>query len=441
MVVSRPEVTLSMAAEDLLSGVASVTCDGVEATDAAGEYACTVPLVEGPNAIVISATDNCGNTSFVTHTIFYDPPPVVLITDPADGAVLLVSPVTVTGSVDDTSADVSVNGVAATGTPDFTASVPVPSGENTLTARAVDPYGGVGTDSVEVTVLSAGVDPTVSITSPADAFVLGGPQTPTFPPLTMAVRGRIRVVQPFNSGNVPEVTVDGVVAQVFKGASPGPLCNTPLTLCWWDFEAVGVPLPEGFATITAIGTDVDGRTGSAQISGIVDVCIDGASTGPARVGSGQSNRCHVIDGCSTPDFVAPDVQDPAQGTLGHISTELGKDTDAEVPPERFPHGALPRDRLPCKLHDVCYQTCGSIKIDCDAHMYDDMHEVCRKAYPEATCPYTVPGPFGTRVLDPVKCPIWRDEKNRCYRWAEVYYSGLSAGGPRFIGRQQEHCLP
>jgi hypothetical protein len=286
-----------------------------------------------------------------------------------------------------------------------------------------------------------GVDPTVSITFPADGFVLGGPETSTFPPQIVTVRGRIRVIQPFNGGNAPEVSVEGIDARVFKGGSPGPLCGTPLAICWWDFEADGVSLPEGSVTITAIGTDEAGRTATARVSGIVDVCIDGDATGLARVGTNQSNRCHKIDGCSTPEFLAPDVQDPAQGTLGHTSTAFGKDTDVEDPPERFPHGASPRDRLPCNLHDVCYQTCGSRKLECDAQMYTDMRDVCRKAYPESICPYTVPGPFGTRVLDPVKCPIWKNEKNRCYLWADRYRSGLDAGGPRFIMRQNEHCYP
>lgn len=126
----------------------------------------------------------------------------------------------------------------------------------------------------------------------------------------------------------------------FSG-TPGPFCNTLLAICWWDFEAVAVSLPEGDATITAIGVDSLGRSDSAQVSGIVEVCVDGGSNGPASVGVGQSNRCHVIDGCSTSDIVAPDVQDPAAGTLGHSSTAFGKDTDVPPVPERFPHGAHP----------------------------------------------------------------------------------------------------
>ena len=441
-VVSTPEVTVTARVEDLLSGVHAVTCDGIPATALGDDYACTVPLAEGPNDVEIVATDGCGNSSDASLRVVYDPPPVVEITAPRDGDVLFASPVEVTGTVDDPSATVTVNRVPAHGTAPFMASVPVPNGEQTLTARARDPIGGEGTDSVTVTVLTPGLGPTVSIGSPADGFVVGGPRTSDFPPAEQRVTGRIRVNTPFDDANRPDVTVNGTPALVSRSFSPGPLCHTPLAICWWDFRADGISLPEGDATITALGVDAVGRSDTAQVSGIVEVCLDGDSDGPARVGIGQSNRCHFIDGCSTPDFVAPDVQDPTMGSLGHGSTAFGKDTDVPPEPERFPHGADPRDPLPCNLHDVCYQTCGAVKSECDAQMYDRMVEVCREAYPESICPYTVQGPFGGTILDPIRCPQWRDEKSRCYGWARKYRAGLASppAFDRFDDRQSEYCL-
>jgi hypothetical protein len=234
------------------------------------------------------------------------------------------------------------------------------------------------------------------------------------------VKGRIRAAGAFDDASKPDVSVNGSPANVFKGGSPGPFCNTPFGICWGDFEANAVSLLEGAATITAIGVDNLGRSASAAVSGIVDVCVDGDSDGPARVGAGQSNRSHQVDGCSTPDIVAPDVP-PV--------------------PERFPHGAQPRDRLPCNLHDVCCQTCGFVKADCDKEMYERMNEACRAAYPESICPYTVDGPFGTRVLDPVECPRWRDERDRCYYWARTYRAGRASlpAASRFDLRQSEYC--
>lgn len=442
-VVPDPEVVVSATIVDSLSGVQAVTCNGSEATPVGTDHACTVPLAEGPNVIEIEATDACGNSSLATLTVIYDPPPVVAITDPIDGAVLFSSPVTVTGTVDDPAADVTVNGVPAVGSAPFTASVPLPIGEQTLTATARDAWGGKGSDSVVVVVLNPGIDPTVAISSPSQDFVIGGPRSTSFPPAIVGVTGRMRVAAPFDAANRPDVTVNGLDASVFMGPAPGPLCATPASICWWDFRADSVSLPEGSVAITAIGVDAQGRSADAEVTGFVDVCVDGGFDGLARVGVGQRNRCHEIDGCSTPDIVAPDVQDPVQGRLGHSSTAFGKDTDVLTPPERFPHGQMPRDLLPCNLHDVCYQTCGSVKVECDDRMFARMNEVCRRAYPESTCPYTITGPLGNTILDPVKCPQWRDEKARCYYWSRVYRDGLASPPAvrKFNERQGEYCEP
>lgn len=82
-----------------------------------------------------------------------------------------------------------------------------------------------------------------------------------------------------------------------------------------------------------------------------------------------------------------------------------------------------------------------MKADCDKEMYDRMSEVCRAAYPEAICPYMVDGPFGTRVPDPIKCAQWRDERDRCYHWANKYRAGLASppAHDRFVLRQHEYC--
>lgn len=210
--------------------------------------------------------------------------------------------------------------------------------------------------------------------------------------------------------------------------------------CRWSFSAPGHALPPGNHTVTAIATDLAG-SGGASASGIVDVCVDGGSTGAALAEPAQSNRCHVIDGCSTPDWVVDDVQDPTAGELGRSSTAFGRDTDTGSTPERFPFGAPARDKLPCNLHDVCYQTCvddpgdrAEWKTACDDEMKADMDEVCRKAYPESSCPF---------APNLVKCDRWRAEKSRCYTWARRYRAGLRTpqAQDRFDLRQSEYCAP
>ncbi|MGH7339003.1 MAG: hypothetical protein ACREKH_00790, partial [Candidatus Rokuibacteriota bacterium] len=174
-VVSDPEITLTVTASDVLSGVASVTCNGVESTFVDPDYACTVPLLPGSNAIEVVATDGCGNSSARVVHVTFDPPPDVTITSPADGDVLTGNPVIVTGTVDDPAASVTVNGVPAQSGADFTVALTLPAGENTITAVARDAIGGEGTDSVEVTLIP-GPGPTVTISAPEQDFVTGGPE-------------------------------------------------------------------------------------------------------------------------------------------------------------------------------------------------------------------------------------------------------------------------
>ncbi len=430
-VVSDPEVTLTVTASDTLSGVASVTCNGLESTFVDPDYACTVPLLPGSNAIEVVATDRCGNSSVRVVQVTFDPPPVVTITSPVAGSVLFANPVIVTGTVDDPAAEVTVNGVPATGGASFIASLVLPAGENTITAIARDAVGGLGTDSVEVTLI-LGPGPTVKISSPKDGFVTGGRgdrfTAGTFRvPVSGEVSGTV-------SGGEPEVSVNGIPVQA-------QLHSCSSSRCRWRFATADLGLPVGPQIVTAIGSDLTGL-GAAEASGIVDACFDGdEATGNALADpdDAQSNRCHVIDGCSTPDWVVDDVQDPTAGELGQSSTAFGKDTDTGSTPERFPFGAPVRDKLPCNLHDVCYQTCvdnpgdrAEWKTSCDDEMKVDMDAVCKKAYPESSCPFTP---------NFLKCESWRGEKSRCYTWARRYRAGLRSpqAQDRFELRQGEYC--
>ncbi|MCP4471178.1 MAG: hypothetical protein GY815_10910, partial [Gammaproteobacteria bacterium] len=85
--------------------------------------------------------------------VFDVTPPVVDITDPVDGLVTSSTTVDVSGSVDDDTATVSVNGVPATvvGGAYSATGVPLVEGSNTLTALAVDPVG--NSASVSITVI------------------------------------------------------------------------------------------------------------------------------------------------------------------------------------------------------------------------------------------------------------------------------------------------
>ena len=95
-------------------------------------------------------------------------PPLVTITVPPNLSLFSTSPITVSGSVDDDRATVTVNGVSAVVTDgNFTASdVPLVEGSNTLTATGTDPAGNAGTASIQVTLDT--ILPVLAITAPDD---------------------------------------------------------------------------------------------------------------------------------------------------------------------------------------------------------------------------------------------------------------------------------
>lgn len=448
-VVSEPQVTLVVTLDDALSGPKSLHCAGVEATPVDGVFACTVPLAVGPSPIELVAADACGNERRVVVTIEYDPPPAVAITSPSDGALFLLgNPVVVTGTVDDPAASVTVNGVPATGRPTFTATVPVRKGPNTLVAVARDAAGGESSDSVEITVLTGASGPTVSISSPKDNFVVGGARptnAQSLGPQSVTVTGRVRAGG--GTSAAPVVKVSGVAATVTLRSGQGPLCTVLINgMCDWAFSAqLSLYKGDNPQLIRAVARDYQDGTDEDTVSGNVDECVpcdpsknasnNGKCTAAADgnairdADAGQSNLCHVIDGCSAPIWAGG--QDPTDGKLNKegTSTAFG---ESELEMDPLVHGLPPHFNLPCNKHDICYQTCGADKRNCDKKMHDDMLAVCRKAYPEETCPYQP---------NFLKCEQWRHERAKCYANADKYRLGLTSpqADVRFAWRQDEFC--
>jgi len=113
-------------------------------------WSTTVPLVEGDNEFAIVAKDVAGNSSApsLVNVIVDNLPPKVTINTPAKTN---LSPLTVTGTVDDSLTTVTVNGKPASRTKrSFTASVDLLEGPNSLTVTATSPNGYVTTKTVEV---------------------------------------------------------------------------------------------------------------------------------------------------------------------------------------------------------------------------------------------------------------------------------------------------
>ena len=134
----------------------------------------SLPLVQGTNQIIATATDTLGNLSSTTINVSVDTtPPAITIVSPVENAVFSESPVTVSGTVQDAAAVVTINSQPAVNTAGaFTLNVPVIEGPNTITAIATDALSRQQTDSVSVILDTAG--PVVAITSPAENAELAG---------------------------------------------------------------------------------------------------------------------------------------------------------------------------------------------------------------------------------------------------------------------------
>ena len=80
--------------------------------------------------------------------------------------------ITVTGTIDDPQASVTINGATATVSGgNFSASVTLSEGNNTITATATDPAGNTALASVAVALDT--VPPVIHISAPSDGQVFG----------------------------------------------------------------------------------------------------------------------------------------------------------------------------------------------------------------------------------------------------------------------------
>ena len=244
VVVDTPAIDVGGTVSD--PNLASVVVNGVSATVSGIDFvAHGVALTEGENFLVASAADAVGNTA--------ESPPMVVVLDTLPPAITLDASglpelthqptVTVSGTVSDPHLDtVTVNGVAATvaGKTWVAEDVALVEGANAIVARAVDTLGH-GAETPAATVVLDTQPPAVAVTEPAAGAQLDQ--------RTVTVRGT--AVDP----HLQKVTVGDVEATVSGDT----------------FEAAGVELPEGDATLVAHAIDSLGHAAdSAAVAVVVD---------------------------------------------------------------------------------------------------------------------------------------------------------------------------
>ena len=161
---------------------ATVSVNGISApVSSIGGFDVTIVLLDGHHTVTIVATDPAGNHGQVVRTIDVGPAPdttapVVTVTNPADGATVDQASVAVSGTVDDTSATVIVNGVAVHPAADgsWSVTISLASGANTISVSAVDAAGNRATTvSRSVTYQSPVAGINQAVTSLSGNLVLG----------------------------------------------------------------------------------------------------------------------------------------------------------------------------------------------------------------------------------------------------------------------------
>lgn len=167
-VVTNPNVKIQGSVDDLDATVIFSNLQnwsGTGANPATQNFNWALTLNTGLNGLNVSAIDRAGNIRLLTLHLTYAPPPVgITISSPVSGTTVADGQVTVTGTfTGPPNTGVIVNGQAsATSGNQFSASVSLQSGSNTLTATATAPNGTKATQSINVT--SSGVQP-VSISA------------------------------------------------------------------------------------------------------------------------------------------------------------------------------------------------------------------------------------------------------------------------------------
>jgi hypothetical protein len=197
----------------------AITLNGetvIQANDFSGDATEIVRVVTLRTANTLRVKLNGLPGDWITLEIagFDNIPPVVTIASPESGLVVAAGPITVTGTVDDPSATVTVNGIVASVAPDGTfiaEGVPLQEGDNVIIVMATDSCGNQGEGQVIVRLDTGPAEP-------PDVLLCAGPyvEAPLEPgdmpdcPSEAAVRDRGTVFGEVGP-SAESVQVEGVV--------------------------------------------------------------------------------------------------------------------------------------------------------------------------------------------------------------------------------------
>lgn len=180
-----------------------------------------------------------GGNIVITDTVL----PNISITSPQNLITVATSPIKVSGTIDDPTAIVTVNGVTASvSAGSFSVSgITISEGMNTIAAKAVDPVNNMSTASVNISLDST--PPHIAISSPPDGYVASSSPITVTGIINDIVRGTVNESQ-------GRVLVNRIVAGISNR----------------NFIVESVPLSPGANIITAVGSDQWDNTASTSVT-------------------------------------------------------------------------------------------------------------------------------------------------------------------------------
>jgi RHS repeat-associated protein len=246
---------------DALSGVSTVTCNGIAATISTGSFSCALTLTTGANTITVQATDVAGNTTTQTEGVTFVTGPSITSFGPASAPI--GSQVTVAGT------NFTTNGA----TPQVTLSA---AGGGTIPAP-ISSFNGTSLSFVVPTCAATGV---ITIT-------VNGQSATSATPLTIAAASTFALsVSPGSATLLPGETV---ALQVSLSSSNGFTQLANLSVSGLPSGVTGTFQPQqitagGFSTLTLSAPSGQSAT-SATITVSASATVQGiAETQTATAG-------------------------------------------------------------------------------------------------------------------------------------------------------------
>ncbi|MGC4000310.1 MAG: hypothetical protein QM767_23865 [Anaeromyxobacter sp.] len=330
LVLSGTEATVTVSATDD-AGVRAVTANGLPLLpNPSGTWSGAVPLLEGPNALVVTATDLVGHeTTQEIHVRRDTIAPALELTSPAGGSEVYATSIRLAGRlVDAGPVALQVAGaavpVAADGS--FGVDVPLAMGDNAFTLVAVDQAGNRASAIVHIQRVTPPLRVTVS--EPAAAFVVKS--------ALLSVRGVVTGAQ-----GTATVTVNGTQAPLSGDGSFSAMTTVAVGQVSVEVAAADASGQTVRVVIqgTRVGAGTDGaaagwcdsKPGTAMtydpagnLTGIYDTANDVSNCGcpghacaPSAAGAAACSKgvCGVVAGAG---FIGLSNDPTNCGTIGHV---------------------------------------------------------------------------------------------------------------------------